>query len=136
MDDWLIFQYHFIRDKAESEVLREPFGATEPLGTRPAMGGRRRVDRPRRWSSWGKCVGGSPRQIREIATPRHDCRAALGEAMDPMLPRKASSEWMRCPYPKPTQVGKWRTLRRSRQPWLRNSANCLRNFGRRRTAVG
>jgi hypothetical protein len=25
---------------------------------------------------------------------------------DPMLPRKASSEWLRCPYPKPTQVGK------------------------------
>jgi hypothetical protein len=34
------------------------------------------------------------------------CRAASGEAIDPMLPRKASSEWLRCPYPKPTQVGK------------------------------
>jgi hypothetical protein len=24
MDDWLIFQYHFIRAQAESTVLREP----------------------------------------------------------------------------------------------------------------
>ena len=24
MDDWLIFQYHLIRAKPESEVLREP----------------------------------------------------------------------------------------------------------------
>ena len=24
MDDWLIFQYHLTRDKAESEVLRKP----------------------------------------------------------------------------------------------------------------
>ena len=24
MDDWLIFQYHFIRAQAESGVLREP----------------------------------------------------------------------------------------------------------------
>ena len=72
MDDWLIFQYHFIRDKAESEVLREPFGATDQLGTRPAMGGRRKVARPRRWLTWGKCVGRLPRQIREVIILRHD----------------------------------------------------------------
>jgi hypothetical protein len=30
MDDWLIFQYHFIRAQAESEVLREPFGGYRP----------------------------------------------------------------------------------------------------------
>jgi hypothetical protein len=72
MDDWLIFQYHLIRAQAESEVLREPFGATDQLGTRPAKGGRRRVARPRRWLSWGKCVGGSPRQIRGVVTLRHD----------------------------------------------------------------
>jgi hypothetical protein len=72
MDDRLIFLYHHERAQAESEVLREPFGATDPLGTRPAMGGRRRVARPRRWLTWGKCVGRSPRQIRESAFPRHD----------------------------------------------------------------
>ena len=33
------------------------------------------------------------------------CRAVSGEVTDPMLPRKASSELTRCPYPKPTQVG-------------------------------
>ena len=107
MDDWLIFQYHLIRAKPESEVLREPpSGATDQLGTRAAKGGRRRVGRPTRWSSWGKCVGGFPRQIRGAINPEARCRAALGEATDPMLPRKASSEWLRCPYPKPTQVGK------------------------------
>jgi hypothetical protein len=70
------------------------------------MGGRRRVGRPRRWSSWGKRVGRPGRKIRRVANPETRCRAASGEATDPMLPRKASSEWVRCPYPKPTQVGR------------------------------
>src|SRR3989304_2956986 len=106
MDDWLIFQYHLIRAHPESELLREPWGGTDPLGTREAKGGRRRVGRPTRWSSWGKCVGGPSRQIRRAINPEARCRAVLGEATDPMLPRKASSEQVRCPYPKPTQVGK------------------------------
>jgi hypothetical protein len=72
MDDWLIFQYHLIRAKTESAVLREPFGATDPRCTRLAKGGRRRVARPRRWLSWGKCVEGSSRQIRRVVTSRHD----------------------------------------------------------------
>jgi hypothetical protein len=104
MDDWLIFQYHLIRAQPGSRALREPFGATDQPGSRAAKGGRRRVARPRRWLSWGKCVGRSPRQIREV-NPEARRRAASGEASDPMLPRKASSELMRCPYPKPTQVG-------------------------------
>jgi hypothetical protein len=70
------------------------------------MGGRRRVGRPRRWLSWGKRVGGLPGKSGRHQHSEARCRAALGEATDPMLPRKASSEWMRCPYPKPTQVGK------------------------------
>ena len=70
------------------------------------MGGRRRVGHPRRWSSWGKRVGGPPRQIREAINPETRYRAASGEVTDPMLPRKSSSEWLRCPYPKPTQVGR------------------------------
>ena len=106
MDDWLIFQYHLIRATTESAVLREPFGATDQPGTRVAKGGRRRVARPRRWLTWGKCVGRPPRQIQEAIDPEARCRAALGEASDPMLPRKSSSEQMTCPYPKPTQVGK------------------------------
>jgi hypothetical protein len=66
MDDWLIFQYHFIRAQAESRSLREPpSGGYRPTSRRPAMGGRRRVSRPRRWSSWGKGVGRPRRQIRE-----------------------------------------------------------------------
>ena len=44
----------------------------------------------------------------------------------------------RCPYRKPTQVGEEKILRRLRELWLRNSAICHRNFGRRwaRTGVG
>ena len=51
-------------------------------------------------SVWGE-VQANPALI----NPETRCRAVLGEVTDPMLPRKASSELTRCPYPKPTQVG-------------------------------
>jgi hypothetical protein len=95
MEDRLIFRYHLDRANAESGLLRKTLhlgGSTDPLGTRQAKGGRRRVGRPTRWSSWGKEVGRSPRQIRGIINPEIRCRAASGEATDPMLPRKSSSE--------------------------------------------
>ena len=38
MDDWLIFQYHLIRAKPESEVLREPLRG---LPTNSVLGQRR-----------------------------------------------------------------------------------------------
>lgn len=41
--------------------------------------------------------------------------------------------WMYGPYPKPTQVVRLKILRRSGELWLRNSAKCPRNFGRRGT---
>ena len=72
MEDRLIFRYHLNRANAEPELLRKPLhlgGATDPLVSRQAMGGRRRVGRPRRWSSWGKGVGRSPRQIRGVVNP-------------------------------------------------------------------
>jgi hypothetical protein len=72
MEDRLIFRYHLNRANPQSELLREPLhrgGATDPLGSREAKGGRRRVGRPRRWSSWGKGVGRPPRQIREAVNP-------------------------------------------------------------------
>src|SRR5919201_4341244 len=75
MEDRLIFRYHLNRANAQSGLLRKPLhlgGPTDPLGSRAAKGGRRRVGRPRRWSSWGKQVGGSPRQIRGVMTPRRD----------------------------------------------------------------
>ena len=40
------------------------------------------------------------------------------------------------PYPKPTQVVRLKILRRSGELWLRNSAKCPRNFGRRGTTLG
>ena len=73
MDDRLIFLYHLDRAQAGSEALREPLrGLPTKLGSRPAMGGRRKVARPRRWLTWGKCVGRLPRQIREVTILRHD----------------------------------------------------------------
>ena len=57
-----------------------------------------------RWLSRGKQVGGPiGKSVGRNAEMR--CRTASGEVTDPMLPRKASSELTRCPYPKPTQVG-------------------------------
>jgi hypothetical protein len=72
MEDRLIFRYHLDRANPQSELLRETLhlgGSTDPLGSREAKGGRRRVSRPRRWSSWGKGVGRSRRQIRETVNP-------------------------------------------------------------------
>jgi hypothetical protein len=73
MDDWLIFQYHFIRAQAESRSLREPLRGLPThlvLGQRWGDAGGQ-VD-PGDGCSWGKCVGGPPRQIREAVTSRHD----------------------------------------------------------------
>ena len=52
----------------------------------------------------GKRVGrgpgkSGPHKTRDVIPNRK------GEVTDPMLPRKASSELARRPYPKPTQVG-------------------------------
>ena len=53
----------------------------------------------------GKQVGGSiGKSVGH--NPEMRCRADLGEVSDPKLSRKTSSELIRCPYPKPTQVGK------------------------------
>ena len=74
MEDRLIFRYHLDRVNPEPELLREAphLGVpTDPLGSREPKGGRRRVGGPRRWSSWGKRVGGPPRQIR-VAIQRRD----------------------------------------------------------------
>jgi hypothetical protein len=75
MEDRLIFRYHLDRANSEPELLREALHLGEPidpLGSRTAKGGRRRVARPRRWSSWGKGVGRSGRQIRRTAFLRPD----------------------------------------------------------------
>ena len=44
---------------------------------------------------------------------------------------KSSAIDCRRPYPKPTQVGRERILRCAGKPSLRNSAKCIRNFGKR-----
>ena len=57
------------------------------------MEGRRRVDDPRRWLSWGKRVGRGPGKSGPHMSLRRDSEPLLGEVINPMLPRKASSEW-------------------------------------------
>ena len=81
------------------------FGSNRPTPRRVAMGGRRRVGLPGAGCTRGKQVGGPiGKSVGRNAEMR--CRAVSGEVSDPTLPRKTSSELARCPYPKPTQVGK------------------------------
>jgi hypothetical protein len=55
------------------------------------MGGRGRLEKPRRWSSWGNRVG---RPVGKSAglKPETGCRARKGEVLEAMPPRKASRE--------------------------------------------
>jgi hypothetical protein len=80
------------------------FGSSRQTPGRTAKEGRRKIGEPRRWLSWGKRVG---RDLGKSGSrnPETRCRAVPGEVTDSMLPRKASSELARYPYPKPTQVG-------------------------------
>ena len=81
------------------------FGSNRPTLGRTAKERRRKIGEPRRWLSWGKRVGRDlGKSVGRNAEMR--CRTASVEVTDPMLPRKASSELTRCPYPKPTQVGR------------------------------
>ena len=61
MHNRLIFRYHGLRDNADLQLLRgcRSFGAdrNRPTAVRRVMRGRRKVDEPRRWLSWGKRVG-------------------------------------------------------------------------------
>lgn len=86
-----------------------------------AKKGRRMVDRPV-FGIRCKCVGVLRRQIRGDE-PRHESVGVSPEAVEPRLPRKASKFRSREPYRKPTQVDGMNNPRRSRELWLRNSAN-------------
>src|SRR3712207_9573833 len=77
------------------------------------------------------------RKIRAPQKPEGRAEPSFGRSgLTPMRPGKASKRIMCAPVPKPTQVGEWRTLKRSSELWLRSSANCPRNFGRRGAVVG
>src|SRR5689334_4722268 len=65
-------------------------------------------------------------------SPRRDEAPKLRLRRNLLIPcfqEKLRVESRRYPYRKPTLVGGWRTPRRLRELWLRNSANCHRNFG-------
>src|SRR5436305_13883124 len=101
----LMCRYHRVHAAIDSWGLRGCLRAKRTTMRRAAKGGRRRVGEPRRWLSWGKRIGGGPGKSGPHNSETR-CRADSGEVTDPMLPRKASSELTRCPYPKPTQVGR------------------------------
>jgi hypothetical protein len=54
-----------------------------------------------------------------------------GEVSDPMLPRKASSDVPERPVPETDTGGQVENTEATGELWLRNSANCPRNLGRR-----
>src|SRR5918911_3750573 len=100
------------------------------------MEGRRRVGQPWRWLTTGLAVGRGPGK----SGPRYKAEGWAEpfrrSGRHPCSQEKLLSELRARPYPKPTQVGEWRTLRRSSELWLRNSAKCPRNFGRRGAPAG
>jgi hypothetical protein len=55
----------------------------------------------------------------------------FGEVSDPLLPRKASSDVPGRPVPETDTGGQVEHTEATGELWLRNSANCPRNFGRR-----
>ena len=91
----------------------------------------------RGWKSASKavgCTGGkSPVQGREPidrGTLRGDLNPSVLHCQEKLLTRQHA------PVPKPTQVGGERILRCAGKPSLRNSAKCIRNFGRRMAGGG
>jgi hypothetical protein len=93
-----------------------------------AAGGRKcrfkPVEGSHRMKTWGH-------QPREVMTWPYGLKCVI-----PCFQENPRVEPARCPYRKPTQVGEEKILRRLRELWLRNSAYCLRNFGRRRARTG
>ena len=75
--------------------------------------GTQEANRSHDWTCGFRSVGGSSRQIREVAYPEGPCRGQTARKVgDAMLPRKASKEKSGYPYRKPTQVGEENILRR------------------------
>ena len=88
----------------------------------------------RGWKSASKAVGchggKSPWQGREPIDSRflrEEANSSVLHCREKLLTRRTA------PVPKPTQVGGERILRCAGKPSLRNSANCIRNLGRRMT---
>jgi len=72
----------------------------------------------------GRQVEGDLRQIRDPVNLEHGEEVWLRpyQLADSKLSRKASKEFFRCPYRKPTQVDEEKILRRTCEPSFRNSA--------------
>ena len=91
----------------------------------------------REWKSASKAVGchggKSPWQGREPIDSRFlrdEANSSVLHCREKLLTRRTA------PVPKPTQVGGERILRCAGKPSLRNSAKCIRNFGRRMAGAG
>ena len=63
-------------------------------------------------------------------------RTRCGDVGDPLLSRKASSDVCVRPVPETDTGGQVENTKATGELWLRNSAKCPRNFGRRGTTAG
>ena len=63
-------------------------------------------------------------------------RTRCGDVGDPVLSRKASSDVCVRPVPETDTGGQVENTKATGELWLRNSAKCPRNFGRRGTIAG
>ena len=63
-------------------------------------------------------------------------RTRCGDVGDPLLSRKASSDVCVRPVPETDTGGQVENTKATGELWLRNSAKCPRNFGRRGALSG
>ena len=63
-------------------------------------------------------------------------RTRCGDVGDPLLSRKASSDVCVRPVPETDTGGQVENTKATGELWLRNSAKCPRNFGRRGATAG
>jgi hypothetical protein len=90
-----------------------PVNIPELPGPRYYDGGTQEATRAYDWKCRLRHVGRSARQIRWVIILRCRSETRTGRKVaDATLPRKASKEWIRYPYRKPTQVGEEKILRR------------------------
>src|SRR5690554_3460942 len=99
MHNRLIFRYRCARAPAEGWLLRgyqlpvRGWLVNRPTGLRQAMRGRRRVDEPRRWLSWGKRVDRGPGKSGPHQRSRRDTEPLQVKSLIPCCREKPLASW-------------------------------------------
>ncbi len=125
----------------ENRARRKPQGSGGRIVRSGLVGPKARPFRRSRWRHGGDSVTSRSRRrkqdvVRGGLRPVGGGRPARGTEQTVRkrarrTTEKSATGVIGCPYPKPTQVGEARSLRRASDLSLRNSANSPRNFGRR-----